>query len=401
MSMAFDAFNIVLLVIMCSVLGTWIYFASYISYSFRNSPRLDGPVRHGDSPRVNIIVPARNEEKFVGKCLESMLAQDYPDYKIIAVDDSSTDNTAKIIKQYAVKNEKIHFAEAGPKPEGWVGKNWACYQGYLKSDADLLLFTDADSNYSGNLLSLAVSRFLGEGLDALTLIPRLICIDPWTKFTLPFLDTFLHSRYSPLRVNNPKHGVGYFFGSFYVIRKDVYEAVGTHAKVRNELVEDGALGSSVKKSGYKLKMFRGEHLLTALWARDFSSLWNALGRLIVPLYALSRFNAVAIFLVSFFLFLAPFLVVPYSLAFMDANVITKALLAVSSATCALVITSGMGVAHAGMKISPLYALAAPLGAAIITFGFLSAIVKARRKKSVKWRDRDYVYSLYSSQGFKL
>jgi len=400
MSIAFDIFNIVLLAIMFGVLGTWIYFAGYISHSFRKAPKLNGVAHNNSNPSVNIIVPARNEERFIGNCLESILNQDYPNYSIIAIDDSSTDRTAQLIKDYAGKSRKIVFVEAGPKPDGWVGKNWACYQGYLKSDADLLLFTDADSEYSKSLVSLAVSHVISEGLDALTLIPRLICIDPWTKITLPFLSTFLHSRYSPLRVNDPVHGIGYFFGSFYIIRRSVYEAIGTHSDVRNELVEDGALGFRVKKSGFKLKMLRGEHLFSAIWARDFSSLWNGLGRLIIPLYAISKFNSIAIFLVSFFLFLAPFLVLPYSLAFID-GIITRMLFAVSSVACVLITASGMFEAHAGLKINPLYALAAPLSAAIIAFGFLSGIVKAGRKKGVQWRGRDYVYSLYGSRGFKL
>lgn len=399
MSMVFDIFNIVLLAIMLAVFGLWIYFVGYISHSFRKAPKLIGTT-HTASTRVNIIVPARNEERFIGKCLESLLNQDHPNYSIIAIDDSSTDRTAQIIKHYAEKSKKVIFVEAGPKPEGWAGKNWACYQGYLKSDADLLLFTDADSEHSKNLASLAVSRLINEGLDALTLVPRLICIDPWTKITLPFLSTFLHSRYSPLRVNDPAHGVGYFFGSFYMIRRSVYEAIGTHSDVRNELVEDGALGSRVKKGGFKLKMFRGEHLISAIWARDFSSLWNGLGRLIIPLYAVSKFNAISIFLVTFFIFFAPFLVLPYSAVFMEGT-ITKILFAISSATCILIIVSGMIQALAGLKISPLYTLLAPLSGAIITFGFLSGIIKARRKKAVQWRGRDYVYSLYSSRGFKL
>ncbi len=400
MSLAFDLFNAVLLAIMFGVLGTWVYFAAYISHSYRRSPRLEASAI-GQAPPVDIIVPARDEEQFIGRCLDSMLAQDHPNYKIIVVDDSSTDRTARIVREYAAKNSKVDYVEAGPKPEGWAGKNWACYQGYLRSDAELLLFTDADSHYSQNLVSGAVSRLVADGLDALTLVPRLLCIDPWTKVTLPFLSTFLHSRYSPLRVNDPSRSLGYFFGSFYLIRRGVYKAVGTHSGVKNELVEDGALGSKVKKSGFRLKMFRGEHMISAVWARDFGSLWHGLGRLIIPLYAANRFNAVGIFLVSFFLFFAPFLVLPYSAVFAGAGLVTTVLLAVSGLVCAIITAAGIFEARAGLKINPAYALAAPLGAAIIAFGFLSGIVKARRRKAVQWRGRDYVYPLYTSDGFTL
>lgn len=399
MSLAFDIFNVLLLSIMIGVLGTWIYLIAYIARSFRKAPKLDLKI-NTERPKVSVIVPARNEESFISNCLDTIGTQDYPNYNIIAVDDSSTDRTAYLIKEQASKDRKIVFLEAGQKPEGWAGKNWACYQGYLRSDGDLLLFTDADTVYNKSVISSAVSKMIGEGLDALTLIPRLVCIDPWTRITLPFLSTFLHSRYSPLRVNDPAHKIGYFFGSFYVIKREIYEAVGTHSDVRNELVEDGALGSRVKKSGYKIKMFRGEHLVSAVWARDFSSLWNGLGRLIIPLYRVNKFQAVAIFIVSFFLFLAPFIILPYSAFFID-NMIVKILFAVSGVTSMLITASGMIEARAGLKLSMFYALAAPLAAAIIAFGFLSGVVKASRKKSVKWRNRDYVYSRYNSKGFTL
>jgi glycosyltransferase involved in cell wall biosynthesis len=400
MMIVFDIINTILLVIVLGVLGTWFYFISYTFHSFRKAPKLKADSTLTPEPYVNIIVPARNEEQFVSMCLQSILNQNYSNFKVIAVDDSSTDRTAELIKRHAEENKKLMFMEADPKPDAWAGKNWVCYQAYLKSDADYLLFTDADSEYAKSLVSSAMSHVINEGLDALTLVPRLRCIDPWTKVTLPLLSTFLHSRYSPLRVNDPSHSIGYFFGTFYIIRRKVYEVIGTHKDVKNELVEDGALGSRVKKGGFKLKMFRGEHMISALWARDFSTLWNGLGRLIIPLYAASRFNAVGIFLLSFFLFVAPFLILPYSIAFMN-GIMTKVLFGVTAAACALIISSGIVEASAGLKINPLYALASPLGAFIIAFGFLSGIIKARRRKGVQWRGRDYVYSVYSSQGFRL
>ncbi len=399
MGIIFNIFHLILLSMMVGVLGTWVYLLAYMAKSFRQIPKLDSTVSI-TYPKVSVILPARNEECFISNCLDSIRAQDYPNYNIIAVDDSSTDRTVSLIKERAVQDKKIIFLEAGPKPDGWVGKNWACYQGYIRSDGDLLLFTDADTNYDKNLISRAVSKVLGEGLDALTLVPRLICLDRWTKMTLPFLSTFLHSRYSPLRVNDPMHGIGYFFGSFYVIKRKIYEAIGTHSGVRNELVEDGALGSRVKKSGYKLKMFSGENLITAVWARDFSSLWNGLGRLVIPLYVTNRFQAIAISIITFFLFLTPFIIFPYSAFFLD-NMITKILFAVSGAICVLVTLAGMIEASASLKLNVIYALAAPLAAVIIAMGFLSGVVKGKRRKGVTWRARNYVYSRYSSQGFTL
>jgi len=218
------------------------------------SPKLEWSAKYKikSKPKVSIIVPARNEEGVIFNCLQSLLSQDYGNYEVIAVDDSSTDKTLSIISRISEKNHKLIPVKAPPMPDGWIGKNWACFQGYQKSSGEILLFTDADTIHKKDSLSSAVNTMIHDGIDALSLVPKLICYDIITKCTLPVLSVFLHSRYSPLRVNNPKNKIGYFFGSFYVISKENYEKIGTHEKVRQELVEDGALGRRVKEQKMKL-----------------------------------------------------------------------------------------------------------------------------------------------------
>ena len=275
MDIAVDVFNYVFAAILIGVFLAWISLTNSMFKSFTRTPYLDKFENISkDTPKVSIILPARNEEKFIGKCLESFVQQDYSNYEIIAVDDSSNDSTWKIIEKYAKKSEKIVPVKANAKPDGWMGKNWACIEGFKRATGDLMLFTDADTTYSKKVISLSVAHLLSEKLDVLTVIPRLICIDNITKITLPMLSTFLHSRYSALNVNNPKKGVGYFFGSFFIIKKDVYQKIGTHERVKQEIIEDGALGKITKESGFVLKMVRGEHLLNALYSRSPKEMWN-------------------------------------------------------------------------------------------------------------------------------
>ena len=212
------------------------------------------------NPRVSVILPARNEEDYISKCLETLSVQDYKDFEIIAIDDSSEDKTGEIIEKFAKKDSKIIHVTAREKPQNWMGKNWACMEGFKKATGNIILFTDADTKFKKNVITLAVSHLQSENLDALTVIPRLRCIDKITKITLPMLSTFLHSRYSALNVNNPKKKVGYFFGSFFVIKRKVYEEIGTHEKVKQEIIEDGALGKITKESGYALKDGSGENI---------------------------------------------------------------------------------------------------------------------------------------------
>lgn len=385
--------NSLLSVIMIAICMTWIYLTWYLNKSYRLSPKLKDfdSVYTGTIPKVSVILPARNEGMYISKCLDSLLVQDYLNYEIIAINDSSSDETGDIISQYSKEHQNIIFIELGPRPEGWVGKNWACYQGYIRSTGDLLLFTDADTQHSPSLMSLAVKHFLLENLDAITAMPRLICIDRWTKATLPMLSTFLHTRFSAIRVNDPETKVGYFFGSFFIISKTVYEKVGTHKEVKQELVEDGALGGKVKEAKFKLKMVRAEEEITAIWARDLRSLWQGLRRLMIPLYSQHSIKTSLMVIAIFFLLLVPFIMLPYSylLLLKYGDPLSYILLVTSTLTSILIVLSNAVHSKFALRQSPLYAIASPIAAAIISFSFISSIIDANKPGAVVWRNRRY------------
>ena len=279
--------------------------------------------------------------------------------------------------------------DAKPKPEGWMGKNWACAEGYKKASGDLLLFTDADTTHTSSVITLAVSHLLSLELDALTVIPRMLCLDRITKITLPMISTFLHTRFSALRVNDTSKNTGYFFGSFYIITKPTYDSVGTHEGVKGELVEDGALGKRVKESGFKMRMVRGEHLVDAVWARDASTLWNALKRLMVPLYLQNARIAVASFFGVLFLLFMAFPILGYSIIFFNSANSFLILFVISCAASTLVYAGGMLDATKGLDLKIKYALFAPVGGFIVVCGFLAGLIQAKSKTALSWRGRTY------------
>ena len=128
-----------------------------------------------------------------------------------------------------------------------------CMEGYKVASGDLLLFTDADTTHKKSVISFAVSHLLSLELDALTVIPKMLSLDGITKITLPMISTFLHTRFSALRVNDKAKNTGYFFGSFFIMKKTTYDSVGTQEGVKSEIVEDGALGKKVKESNFKMQ----------------------------------------------------------------------------------------------------------------------------------------------------
>ncbi len=390
MNVAVDVFNYVLVAILTGVALTWVLLIRSMWATFRSSPFLDKfDSRPHQNPKVSVILPARNEEGFINKCLNSLIEQDYENYEIIAIDDRSGDKTGEIIRKIAQNNPKVKYVLADPKPDGWMGKNWACVEGFKRAAGELLLFTDADTTHSKSTISLSVSHLLSENLDALTVIPKMRCLDTWTKITLPVLSTFLHTRFSALRVNDSSKKTGYFFGSFFIIKRKTYTSVGTHEGVKGEIVEDGALGKKVKEAGFRLKMVRGEHLVEAIWARDWPTLWHALKRLMVPLYIQASGVAVGIFFAVLFLLFAPFPVLVYSAAFESASPSFAVLFVVSLITSGLVYLASMLDAIKGLEIPARYTLCTPLGGAIIVSGFASGIINAKNSKAVTWRGRTY------------
>jgi chlorobactene glucosyltransferase len=384
--------NLVLAIIMAGIFGVWVYFLAYMTKSFRQSPMLESLDRTSIRrfPQVSVILPARNEDRYIARCIDSLLGQDYPNFEIIAINDSSTDRTGEIIKAYSTKDSHIIHIDATPKPDGWTGKNWACYQGYLHARGELLMFTDADSKHLPSAMPLAVGHLVSQNLDALTAVPRLICNDFWTKMTLPVLATFLHTRFSPIRVNDPNTKTGYFFGSFFLITRSTYEAVGTHEGVKEELVEDGALGGKVKASKFRMKMLRGENLIDAVWARDLSTLWQGLRRFMIPVYYQDKVDAYMMVMAVFFILFAPFVSLPYLLvASFVGNLSFPILLGLQVSTIALIMITIATQCRLAIFENPLYAFAAPLSGALISFSFISAIADAKKNGAVSWRDRKY------------
>ena len=384
-----DVINYILVGIMLGVGGTWVFLLKSMIDHYTMTPRLDGfKSSKDDNPKVSIILPARNEQGYIEKCLDSLIEQDYTNYEIVAIDDSSEDKTGEIIAKYAKQDSRVIYVKAKPKPDGWMGKNWACMEGYRKASGGLLLFTDADTTHKKNVISLAVDHLLSLKLDALTVAPKMLCMEFWTRITLPMISTFLHTRFSALRVNDPTKKTGYFFGSFFIIKKNVYDSVGAHEGVKQEIIEDGALGKKVKESGHKMRMVAGENFIEAIWARDLLTLWHGLKRMMVPLYLQMGGIAIGIFFAVLFLLFMPFAFLAYSAILFNTSLSFQVLFAASLAASGL-IYAGAAIETKMMYLKLRYAILGPVGSFVIVLGFMSGLIHAKSNSAVSWRGRDY------------
>ena len=148
-------------------------------------------------PKVSILVPARNEEVTIEACLRSLLAQDYPDFEVVVLDDQSTDNTAAILQRLAAENPRFERAQWFPSTQKIAGKNWACTQLAEQAAGELLLFTDADTVHQPGMLNGMVGAMLGEKADMLTGFPRQVVKSWGERLLVPFF-TWASLNFIPL-----------------------------------------------------------------------------------------------------------------------------------------------------------------------------------------------------------
>jgi glycosyltransferase involved in cell wall biosynthesis len=388
--------TLVLSILTLGSLGIWVHLFFVLKKSFKFSPRLLKATEvEAKSAFVSIIIPARNEENLITTCLISLLNQKYSNYEIIVIDDDSSDKT--IEKILSLSNpDKIRIIKAGKKPEGWIGKNWPCYIGYKNSKGGYLLFTDADTIHSPNSIHDSLFTLLMEHLDVLTVVPNLIYPTFIVKMVLPILSIFMFSRYSPIRVNDPKIKLGYLFGSFFIMSKAMYEKIGTHESVKSEIVEDGALGKKIKEAGFQLKMFRGEEILSAYWARDFQTLWNSLKRLIIPIYFTSKTNSLFLTMGIFILMVLPFVILSYSVVNMLRNGVFDNFMLIfifvlSISNVFLIYITNLYQLKKAKTHRLRYFLGTPIGCFVVSISFIWSIVTSERKGVIKWRNRIYHY----------
>jgi glycosyltransferase involved in cell wall biosynthesis len=217
---------------------------------------------------VSVLVPARNEEAYLGACLESLAAQTGLDFEIIVVNDGSTDHTREIAQSFS----QVRVVDADPPPAGWTGKNNAMATGAREARGGWLLFTDADTVHRSGSLARAVAEASTLGAALLSYSPEQEVHEFWEKAVMPVIFAELAAAYRPALVSDPRSPAAAANGQYILIAREAYDAVGGHAAESGSLLEDVALARLVKASGRKICFrFGGDAVRTRMY-RNFAQL---------------------------------------------------------------------------------------------------------------------------------
>jgi chlorobactene glucosyltransferase len=241
-------------------------------------------------PLVSIIVPARNEGGHIERCIRSLLAQDYPHFEVIAVNDRSEDDTGPILDRLAGGDRRLTVIHSAPLPQGWMGKAHAIVQGYRVARGDWLLFTDADTEHAAWLLSGVMALLLASPAAFATVVGRQrhpsfgVYLANLAVFTYLFLVTDRRG------FRDPASRQSLVNGQYVILAREAYEAIGTHAAVRQYSSTDVSLGYLAKLQGWLPLLLDGrDGLETTMyrnlgeafhgWARSLvNGVWSAFGR---------------------------------------------------------------------------------------------------------------------------
>jgi glycosyltransferase involved in cell wall biosynthesis len=219
---------------------------------------------------VDVIVPARNEEDCIGRCLESLAAQQGISFQITVVDDGSTDQTRAIAESFP----GVKVIAATEPPPGVMGKCNALITGTAGSTAKWLLFTDADTFHYPGSLAASVQEAESRNVDLLSYSPEQETATWWELSVMPVIFAELARTYPPERVNSPADPTVAANGQYILVRRAPYEAVGGHKAVAGNILEDVELARLFKVSHYKIWFRFGSGLVRTRMYRSFRAMWD-------------------------------------------------------------------------------------------------------------------------------
>ena len=228
-------------------------------------------------PRCSVLVPARNEEDNIARCTGGLLAQDYPDFQVIVLDDNSTDRTWQILQGLAANDPKLMLIKGKPLPDDWLGKHWACHQLAQVADGELLVYVDADTSHEPGMLRGAAASMAAENTCLISALPRQIVVSWSEMLSIPAFYLGMLCGV-PLELTRLQRNPLLFaiLGQFLVFRRDTYDAAGGYAAVRHNVVDDIAIGRRVHTMGLKYKLLDGDGLVSCRMYRNFDQVWKGL-----------------------------------------------------------------------------------------------------------------------------
>ena len=347
------------------------------------------PLPPASRPRVSVIVPARNEERNLRACLDSIRRLDWPDLEVLVMDDRSTDGTGAIAAEAAAADPRVRVLGGTDLPPGWMGKCWALHQAQSHAAGSWLLFLDADVQVHPRALAQAHDYAAKEGAGMFSGYGFLRLESFWEKVVMPVLGGMIVGANPLDEVNDPKHERVVCNGQFILLSREAYDRIGGHEAVKGEIIDDMALAREAKAREIRYRMVFCRELFRTRMYTTFGEIWQGWTK---NLYAALGYRpGVALGVVVFILVTA---VLPPAVAIGRALALPPAAwagdLPLLVAAAATVVMLGYRI-YASRIFEQPWGLfwTHPLGALVSAGIFLNSARLGFLRRTVAWKGRDY------------
>lgn len=243
--------------------------------------------------KLSVLIPARNEAHNLPRLLKEISQQNYPKFEIIVYNDQSEDDTASVLEEAQKQYQNLKVIHAEGLPEGWAGKNHACYQLAQNASGDYLLFLDADVKVQGNLFMNAVSRMKKDDLKLLSIFPQQEMCTLGEKITVPIMNWILLSLLPLVLVQKSKRkSLAAANGQFMLFEAEIYKKHQWHQQLKNSLVEDIECIRLMKDNGFKVATLMGNNDVVCRMYSSYEEGINGFAKNFIQFYGNSIFVAI-------------------------------------------------------------------------------------------------------------
>ena len=343
-------------------------------------------------PRLSVVVPARDEGSVIARAIGSLLEQDYPDLEVIVVDDRSSDTTGAVLHELATSDRRLLVLRIDELPAGWLGKNHALWRGADGARGEWLLFTDADVVFATSALRQAVTYAVTEGLDHLTLAPRLVARGLALRAFVAFFGYAFVALWGAYLSNDPKSKRGVGVGAFNLVRRSAYERIGTMRALSLRPDDDIRLGRRLRGFGFRQRILNGNQLMSVEW---YPSLGAAISGLEKSMYSSMEYRVVDA--LGVLLYLGATMVWPF-VGVLLLGGIDRVLLAIVVA-CLMAALLETYRQSMSLRLTPAalaIAVLLPFSAACFGWAIVRSVYLAETR-GVRWRGTTYPLSLLRAQ----
>lgn len=339
-----------------------------------------------ENPLISILIPARDEEKNIGRCLRSLVKQDYQNVEILVLDDNSDDNTGSIVNEWSKKDKRIKLIIGRPLIRGWKGKSYACHQLSVRAKGKYLIFTDADTLHFPDSISSSLAALCINKLDALSVFPRQIMVTTHERMAVIFINLAVLALMSIAfirKTRSPKLCIAN--GQFMLFKRKVYDSIGGHRNIKKDIVEDVAISKQVKKCGFKFMIFDGRRNIHCRMYDGFNEVVRGFSKFIFAAMNYSIFKLAAVIVMVIVLFLAPVVFLPLGLYLENWPLMIDINLTVQ-VSIIIIIRVAMTFRFKSRIID---IILHPLSMFYIAGLAMNSVYQARFGKGIYWKDRFY------------